>query len=555
MKYLLALLPLLLAVPAFGADFYYSTSGTDAATCPEVSPCQTLSAASADIDAASAGDNFYFNRGDTWNASACSGCGVGSLDIQAAIAGTSGNEITIGAYGTGAKPIIGSTTETSGNLFNARRPDYLIVEDIRFECSTTNAYGSRPNGINFVESFNSERSDNTIFRRIEVVNCDTGAEFQGTDTPGHEDLGLIQNLSIQNSLFKDNLSGNGIFLSFCQDCEIIDSEFDNNGEPGNLLGHNLYYGGNNDVGTAGNFYFARNEVHGGSSGIKIQKADGVIVEDNEIHDILNNTGTSPFASCFTAGGYENHDLDDMIFRRNTVYNCGTAGGQRDQGVYFKDQSNQTGTGGFDNLLVENNLIYDVDGVPLEFDNGNTGTVTVDLTNSTIQNNTLCSSWTVNDDHGDLRFGSGLDTVSGNVIRNNIFCGVGGYHVRVDTAGDMSGLDFQYNLFSGDASPDAVRVGATLDPTCADANTEHSPDFANCNDNATGTLFTNKAGDDYTLGSGSQAIDNGTTGATEDILQASRPAGSGTDMGAYEEGASATVGNMIGVPAFNGATFQ
>ncbi len=104
MKYLLIILSFL-SLPLFGTDYYVATSGSDAATGLIGAPWATIAKVNSVWAAATfaPGDNIYFNRGDTF---------YGTITI--AESGTDGSPITIGAYGTGANPIISGLTTITG---------------------------------------------------------------------------------------------------------------------------------------------------------------------------------------------------------------------------------------------------------------------------------------------------------------------------------------------------------------------------------------------------------------------------------------------------------
>lgn len=99
MKHLLTILLFFFAANSFANDYYFANSGSDAGSGTTASPYQTITKANTLI---AAGNKIYFKRGDTF---------YGTLNINAS--GTSGTPIVIGAYGTGAKPIIAGFTSVS----------------------------------------------------------------------------------------------------------------------------------------------------------------------------------------------------------------------------------------------------------------------------------------------------------------------------------------------------------------------------------------------------------------------------------------------------------
>ena len=101
-----ALLVVLLALPAGATTYYVAAAGSDANSGTSISaPWQTI--AKVNSSTFSAGDSILFNRGDIWY----------GTSLIAASSGASGAPITYGAYGTGANPIIkGSTLLTTSGF-------------------------------------------------------------------------------------------------------------------------------------------------------------------------------------------------------------------------------------------------------------------------------------------------------------------------------------------------------------------------------------------------------------------------------------------------------
>jgi len=97
MKKLITLILILVCGHTFAADYYFSqASGDDARTAAQAqnpaTPWKSLTKAQTVF---TTGNRLYFQRGETW---------YGNLAAQGS--GTSGTPIFVGAYGTGAKPII-----------------------------------------------------------------------------------------------------------------------------------------------------------------------------------------------------------------------------------------------------------------------------------------------------------------------------------------------------------------------------------------------------------------------------------------------------------------
>src|SRR5665647_1176189 len=110
------LLPLIIfGLTANATNYYISSSGSDANNGTSTStPWKTLSKLNAYFSSLQPGDNVLLNRGDVF---------YGSINVNKS--GSFGSPITIGAYGSGAKPVItGFTNVTSwtnlgGNIWES----------------------------------------------------------------------------------------------------------------------------------------------------------------------------------------------------------------------------------------------------------------------------------------------------------------------------------------------------------------------------------------------------------------------------------------------------
>lgn len=124
-KLLYTLLILIFAINSWAATYYVSTTdGNDsydglAQTFQSGSNGPWLTKAKVNSDVSGESDDVYFNRGNTWDA-------VGRLVVD--WTGTSGDHVIIGAYGSGAKPIISNgdiTLEIDDDTVN-----YVDVENL-----------------------------------------------------------------------------------------------------------------------------------------------------------------------------------------------------------------------------------------------------------------------------------------------------------------------------------------------------------------------------------------------------------------------------------------
>ncbi|MEP6927812.1 MAG: PKD domain-containing protein, partial [Ginsengibacter sp.] len=110
MKKLITALFIIFSITANATTYYFSASGNDGNSgTSSSSPWQTLGKLNSVFSSLSPGDNVLLNRGDVF---------YGSITISRS--GSSGSPITIGAYGSGANPIISGFTSVNSwaNLGN-----------------------------------------------------------------------------------------------------------------------------------------------------------------------------------------------------------------------------------------------------------------------------------------------------------------------------------------------------------------------------------------------------------------------------------------------------
>jgi len=232
---------LLITFTGSAATYYVSNSGNDskAGTTPETA-WQTISKVNQSKFAP--GDQILFLRDGVW---------IEQLIVPSS--GTSGNPITFGAYGSGAKPIINADNETFGIVSSAR--SYIKLSNL-------NVKGATNSNIELSHSNN-----------ITIDNCVTeGAGKQGID------VASSTHYTISNNTIKDN-GNDGIWLAYGAD----------NGEVYN----NVISG--NGIGTTGD-----------------RQAIGLwISKDISIHD-NNITHTPPYAPTYCFEFCSNADYNRNI---------------------------------------------------------------------------------------------------------------------------------------------------------------------------------------------------------------------------------------------------
>ncbi|MBB3522951.1 choice-of-anchor Q domain-containing protein [Rhizobium sp. BK456] len=282
-----------------------------------------------------------------------------------------------------------------------------------------------------------------------------------------------------------------------------------------------------------------NTVHdSGESGIQFNQSDFIRVEGNETY----NNASSGWYSGISI--YENRNITGdtstdgyrTIVRNNISHdNVTKAGAHTDGNGIIIDDFQSTQSSGHPNYtfktLVENNLVYENGGKGIQVtwsdsvtvknntayhnnqDNANTGTWRGELSNSASNNNTWVNNVAVADP---------------SVNKNNTAID------NTSTSGANSNVVWANNItYNGTAGQASVKTDGG----------NAMPSTANGNKLGVDPTFAGAASDNFHLGSGSSAIDSGTSKygvASVDLDGHARVVGT-VDIGAYESGSSSTPG--------------
>jgi hypothetical protein len=269
----------------------------------------------------------------------------------------------------------------------------------------------------------------------------------------------------------------------------------------------------------------------------------MVMEDNIISDFNQTCARAPLSSSalLVAGIYCDVWSRGITIRRNTLFNLShtqpvTNNAQSSQGMYIEAECQDT--------LVENNIVYNIDngtGLRMSYHTLDPAQLVNRFYNNTVY---------------DVAVGFGIADGTAE-LKNNIIKNVSVSAVCLPCfTGSFATIDLtaDYNIYD----VTSTRIGSTgsgggfMDMaawrsycSCGDTNSFSSD-----------PLFTNAAGADFTLTSGSPAKNAGVTLAsvTSDFLQVGRPQGVAYDIGAYEfiEGGSGSGGSSIlGVFDFTG----
>lgn len=444
-----------------GPNWYVSNDGADSNDGSIGSPWQTLDkvtteqGVSGDIDI---GDNIYFNRDDTF---------VGELDLRKG--GTEADPMVIGAYGTGADPIINNSGGASDG--NAVTIWYGSGGNFTIENLDIQGTDSNRNGIDI--GLNGRT--NVVIRNCTFSNLEKFAVYAR----------LIDGLTIEHC----NSTGGGFYL-----------EGDSNEILANTTIHHCIINANGESSSEGLVYHRDDSQNGMGSG----------------HYIHNNTV------------YNTHSGD-----KNYVFGCGSdflveynyawGTGQAAYGINH-DVTNLTiqncvsnDSGGFgiiietvNNVIVRNNLVINSTYDPISFEtNDGSGWANEDgyTKNCTIYNNNFIvpSDWnSVN-----RIISTQADYFDDTYLKNNLIVSFSSnptflYNAYVDTIPPSSELTFDTNIwYHGSGSSSSRWNSSTVIMSLSSWQSHYPNDFF---DDPELSSVTNN---NYSLNASSPCIDAGT----------------------------------------------
>ncbi|MBL8525236.1 MAG: fibronectin type III domain-containing protein, partial [Betaproteobacteria bacterium] len=351
----------------------------------------------------------------------------------------------------------------------------------------TVVYDGRPASIHVSRSYVT--IDGFIVDANKTVGDSDGVRSRGIRVSGLPTAHVIDVRILNNKV--SNAGWVGISTSYAQDVLIEGNEISNSKGQ-----HGLYVANSAD----GPIIRRNVSHHNAWAGIQIN-ADPETTEDDPVDGIITNAL-----------------VEQNISYSNGIGGTGTVGGNPNTG----------GGGSFDFASIRNSRIIN----NLSYDNQRQGIVLWDdgygdafgSKNNLIANNTVVMP--AGTGHAfSIRNGS-----TGNTVRNNILIHLDSSNndsIAIDPESLTGTFVSNYNIVTRfeDTGGNIVNLVTWRSQTGQDANS-----FT-----GTTSIFTNFAARDFTLASGSAAINAGTTVAlvTTDILGTARPQGAGYDIGAYE----------------------
>ena len=523
----LAIVLLLIYVPAWGATYYVdATGGNDSNSgIATTAPWKTI--LKVNNSSFSAGDLILFKRGETWRE-----------QLTVRWSGSAGTVITFGAYGaTGAAPIINGSnlitpwTQSTGNVYQASlttEPKQVFKDGVRLtlhDGATTGVglnewdwaanvlyvnVGGNPSGYT-IEA--SQRNYGILIDSVNYITID-GLNIQKAQLDGIGNFTSTGN-AITNSTIQYNYRyGINEWRATGTDTLTISyNTIHHNGgsgmEPNNLssstISHNTIY--NNDILDEVQLY------HAWGAGIKlVGKCTNNTVEYNTIY--LNGTGTNSSIDLQDRAGIW---LDTVgpgnIVRYNLVYS------NLKYGIFIEDT---------DSSQVYYNVVYG------HTENSGARGITVGRSsnNNIVYNNTSYGNGVGLSCEG--TYPTTSNDITGNIFKNNISVGNTRYQLMVYRGGENDGIYGSGNIYTynnlGVESAGFIQWGFGVTKNTYSAwetaygGTTHSVQ--------SDPLFVSKLTPDFHLQASSPAINAGTNvGLTTDY--AGNPIGGLPDIGAYE----------------------
>jgi len=432
----------------------------------EANAWKTISKVNSSMGSFSAGDSILFKRGETFT----------DAGLWISCSGSSGNEITFGAYGSGNLPIIQPASGASITLGEGK--SYIIIEYIKVQNTAGTSAGMALN-----------RGDITQNTYITVRNC----EFSGTGGVGIHVQG-VDHYTIDNCSFSNCQSGkNGIYIDGSNANPASNGTISNNTL--NPNGICLHQSGDYDIGS--NHTISGNTVTGCTEeGIDLASGSNITVTGNEIY----NNSSSEITVV--------HGVSDVIIEKNYIHDANS------NGIYIDNCSN---------ITLRYNIIYD----PV-LRCVNIGPST-SVTTVYLYNNTLVSS--TSSTRSVITIGQYLDglTAKNNIIMNTetsynlVEYGTGATPTNTNS-------DFDYNqYYRGDNDPDQnLWYGGTFSNWQNTENQDANGAFGD-------PLFVDASNGNFSLQDSSLCIDAGIdVSLTSDYNGSLVPMGNGTpDIGAVE----------------------
>ncbi len=372
-----------------------------------------------------------------------------------------------------------------------------------------------------IRSFEDNEAHHVGVRNCEVHDCEAGISAVCYDNGEPANNVVIyknhihpDNFNPDDGTFPENDVVGVYFNPNTNNIWIIDNEISHAAGDGVGGGHGVNY-------TAYNYYVGRNIIHTcGENAVDLKEVENIVISQNIMYNFYGWSGGSQ--GCATVVHYgPNVSPKNVWFLYNEIYDCNDVaiqvGGDQEFDVHYIG-----------------NIIHDI--------SNSEGTAKAYRTWSSRKvffiNNTI-----YNCDNGiDSRVdGSGGELYMYNNIISNMR--TGGFHLQMGGSNHMANSEFKNNLYYQGGSDIKIDWGGHLYSNIADFQTATSQGVGSI---VGDPMFTNPAANDFSLQSGSAAIDKATEHDLNekfqsffgvdikfDYIKTARPQNGVWDIGAYE----------------------
>ncbi|MFH1559360.1 MAG: right-handed parallel beta-helix repeat-containing protein, partial [Patescibacteria group bacterium] len=462
----------------------------------------------------SAGNSYLQKRGTSW---------TGYFNLNGS--GSSGNEITLGAYGTGDDPIIREgNLAGSGYVVSLYQRSFIIIENLNIKENDDGAQDS---------CIGISRAHDITIRNNTISDCDQG--IGGTATNNYD----VYNLTIENNQIHDN-NLYGIWANYgdttpgeiakMYNITISNNEFYQNGQA--IKFNSVYQAGGSDHYCSGVTFTYNHAYSNGPTGTTIlfSSLDDTyapnLIAHNTVHDTTCNVGTN-------CNGIWIGDNSGTTVEYNESYNA--ASGLIDGVGIFLDKGGDLAYVCHDNI-VRYNISYNQDSVfdcepwgeASQFNSAGIG---------------LCCGVHDNEVYSNISYGNATGVSLGgtsynNNIYNNTFVDnrIGFYYDSTGAGNTSKNNLIADNTKEGGGVTSNWGIHGDADATniTSDYNAIYNNETnTNLHTEGSNSVYTNTyLNSNYTLAWNSPAIDAGTDlGLTTDY--AGNPIYGTPDIGAYE----------------------
>lgn len=258
-------------------DYYVANDGDDSKDGQSIANrWKTMAKVNTIMGSFNAGDNIYFNRGDSWN----------DAILYIEVAGSDGSPITFGAYGSGVKPIFNHADEGIRMWENGSH--WIVLQDLHLKDNN----GGGAKGIQIYGKFTD-----LVIQRVDIEDpAHNGIDIEYTDTFTIQDCniweslgGIVMGGTASDTITNGKILNNTIYRTTENNTDGIYFYPDGAAVGPNFLieGNTIYGWGEEgiDITSGSNIIIRNNEIYDNTRGITCDEdPTGIFIDENYIHD-------------------------------------------------------------------------------------------------------------------------------------------------------------------------------------------------------------------------------------------------------------------------------